>query len=74
MHSPKPPKQPKKELDFYEALKAIMTGSSVTKKEWGDRNIYGILKDGRLTLHKDDGFHDWILNDGDLRGDDFNVL
>lgn len=63
------------ELDFYEALKAIMTGKSVTKLEWGNRNIFGILKDGHLMLHKSDNrYYDWILTDGDLHGDDFLVI
>lgn len=74
--SPSTPKKVKKtELDFYEALKEIMTGKSITKLEWGNRNIYGILKDGHLMLHKaDNRYYDWILTDGDLYGEDFILL
>ena len=74
--SPSVQKQVKKEdLDFYEALKAIMTGKSVTKVEWGNRNIYGILKDTHLMLHKSDNrYYDWILSDGDIYGEDFIIL
>ena len=71
MASPLPKKQIKQELNFYEALQEIMTGNLITKKEWKDKNTYGLLKDGRLTLKKADGYHDWILSDGDLHGDDF---
>lgn len=63
------------EMDFYDALKEMMRGKSVTKLEWGNRNVYGILKDGHLMLHKaDNRYYDWILSDGDLHGDDFICL
>jgi len=71
MSSPTPPKKEQTDLGFYEALKEIMVGNLITKKEWKDKNTYGLLKDGRLTLKKADGYHDWILSDGDLHGDDF---
>ena len=74
--SPTQPKQVKKtELDFFEALKALGTGKSITKLEWGNRNIYGILKDTHVMLHKaDNRYYDWIINDGDLFGDDWIIL
>lgn len=75
MASPPPPKKATKDLDFYEALKEIMTGKSVTKREWANRDIYGILRYGRLMIHKADGKdYDWILGDGDMAGDDYVVL
>lgn len=73
--SPTPKKKSvKPEMDFYEALRQIMMGKSVTKKEWKDRSSYGILRDGRLQIHLNGQYHDWILNDGDLHGDDFYAL
>jgi len=75
MKSPEPTKQTKKDMDFYEALKEIMTGKQVTKKEWGDKNIHGILRDGHLQLHKADGkYYDWILTDGDIYGCDYKEI
>lgn len=63
------------EIDFYKALKEIMTGKSVTRKEWGSRKTYCFLRDGRLSLHKPDGKdYDWIISDGDIYGDDWIVL
>lgn len=73
--SPTKKKEKPSEVDFYEALKEIMKGKSVTKLEWGNRNIYGILKDGHIMLHKaDNRYYDWILTDGDVYGEDFIVL
>ena len=75
-HSPTPTKVVKKvNLDFYEALKELNQGSSITKLEWGNRNIYGLLKDGRVMLHKSDNrYYDWIISDGDLAGDDWELV
>jgi hypothetical protein len=74
--SPTPKHKTKTEdLDFYDALRAVMIGKSITKLEWGNRNIFGILKDGHLMLRKaDNRYYDWILSDGDLRGDDYLVI
>lgn len=75
MKSPAPKKEDPKQLTFSEALGEILTGKSVTKLEWADKNIYGILKDERLMLHKSNGTHyAWILSEGDLRGDDFYII
>lgn len=74
MSSPKVPEKITENLTFIDALSEIMAGKSITKKEWNDRKVYGILQHGRLTLHRDDIDHDWILTDGDLFGDDFYVL
>lgn len=75
MGSPVAGRTEKKQLDFYDALREIMAGKTVTKREWGDRNYYGILEDGRLRIHKPDGkTYDWILSDGDIYGDDFVVI
>lgn len=74
--SPTKKKQEKTtELDFYEALKAMMQGMSVTKLEWGNRNVFGLLKDTHIMLHKaDNRYYDWIISDGDVHGDDWIIL
>lgn len=70
--SPIPVKQKEKQMDFSEAIKQIIAGKKITKLEWKNENIYGILKDGRLMLSKEDNkFHPWIVNEGDLMGDDW---
>lgn len=63
------------QMGFGEALVEVLTGKSITKLEWGNRNIFGILKDEHLMLHKSDNrYYDWILSEGDLRGDDWVCL
>jgi hypothetical protein len=75
MKSPTPKKPKKTDLTFIDALGEMMAGKSVTKREWDNKEIHGILKDGYLMLHKeDDQYYFWTLNDGDLYGDDYYVL
>ena len=75
MKSPEPPKKAKRDLNFYEALAEIMKGNSITKREWKNKEVHGILHFGHLALHKEDGkYYDWILNDGDIWGEDYYVL
>ena len=68
----------KKEIDFFAALKKIADGARITKLEWDDKRTYGFIKDGLLCIHKAgeaEGIdRPWILNDGDLAGDDWIVL
>ena len=61
-------------FSFYEILKSVTIGKKITKLEWNNKEIYGVLKDTLLQLHKDDGFHTWILNEGDLVGTDWITL
>ena len=67
------PTKKKQELyNFYDALKLIIEGERVTKLEWNNLDVYGVLQDGRLRLRKEDKkFYDWILSDGDLEGGDY---
>jgi len=74
-NSPVVGKTEEKLLIFAEAIKAILLGSLVSKVEWKDREIYGVLKDSHLKLHKSDGkFYDWIISEGDLIGLDYFIL
>lgn len=68
------PIQPK-ETNFPTAIQHIMIGKKITKLEWNDKEIYGILHSGILKLHKTDGkLYDWIISDGDLTGNDWIVI
>jgi len=61
-----------RQMDFGEAMKKIVLGKKVTKLEWKDDKIYGIIDETILKLHKADGkLYQWILNDGDLSGEDY---
>ena len=77
-HSPVPEKKeaPKETpVDFPEAIRAVIEGHRITKLEWGNKNIYGFLKDSWLMLHRGDGTdHQWLVNDGDLFGQDWIII
>ena len=51
-----------------------MNGEKITRKEWGNEEEYGILKDGIVTIHKDDKFHNWIFTDGDMKASDWYII
>lgn len=62
-------------VDFPMAIKAVIDGKRVTKKEWNNPAVYGIMKDGWLQICKPDGkFYAWMLNDGDLLGKDWIII
>jgi hypothetical protein len=61
-------------MSFPDALKEVINGKKITKMEWMNKDIYGILANGILMLHKEDGFHQWVLSEGDLNGRDWVVL
>lgn len=61
--------------NFYDALEHVTLGGKITKKEWNSPDIYGLLEEGRLRIHKSDGkTFDWILSDGDILGMDWIML
>lgn len=58
-------------MTFPQAIEAMTNGDAVTKLEWNDPEIFCLLKSGRLTIHNEKGFHDWIISDGDMAGNDW---
>ena len=61
-------------LDFGSAMAAARDGAKVSKIEWKNEEVYGMLRDGTLQFVKDGVWHQWIVNDGDLRGDDWFIV
>lgn len=65
-------------LDFNGAISAILDGKRVTREEWGDKRFYCLLQDDILQLHKagekEKDLHPWIINNGDLGGDDWYII
>ena len=61
-------------MDFPSALAAAIAGERISKQEWNNPSIYGEVRQGHLMLHKEDGWHRWILSDGDLLGEDWFVI
>lgn len=77
---PQKPFEPARYL-FLDALKLAMDGARITRLEWQDTNVYGVLrfdeyyKTKILMLHKDnDKFDIWVVSEEDMLGDDFVVI
>lgn len=64
--------------NFFDALKKLADGDSITRLEWEDKRWYCLLKDGIVQIHKpgekSDKLHAWIINDGDLKAEDWVTL
>ena len=64
-----------KEMNFPDAIKEIIAGKKITKLEWCNKEIYGVLEDEILVLWKEDGKkYQWIISEGDLQGEDWVVI
>lgn len=65
-------------MDFFTALRKVADGEKITKVEWGDPKIFGVLQGGSLVLFggipADGKFHPWKITDGDLVGEDWKVV
>jgi hypothetical protein len=61
-------------LTFPEAIQAVIDGHKITKLEWNDESLYGFFRDNRLMIKLADGWHLWIVSDGDLFGTDWRIL
>lgn len=60
-------------MNFPQAIKIVINGHKITRAEW-NADIYGFLNGGILSLHKeDDKNYQWIVNDGDLMAEDWEV-
>jgi hypothetical protein len=61
-------------MDFPAAIRAVMAGHRVTRSEWEDREVFGLKRDGLLMIKTKDGYHQWIVSDGDMLGMDWEVV
>lgn len=65
----------KQKFDFPTAIEKVMDGEKITRLEWKSKEDYGVLKDGKLMLHKANGeLAAWWISDGDLWGKDWVCL
>jgi len=62
-------------MSFFDALHKVRAGKMVARISWANKD-YCLLKDGWLTIYtsKDEKFHTWIINDGDMDGQDYIVV
>lgn len=62
-------------MTFAEAIQEITNGKWLSRKEWGNPNIYLLVWRGALSIHHADGHTTTlIVTDGDLLGDDWYVV
>ncbi len=59
---------------FAEAIQRVSKGAKIRRLEWQDIKVYGVLKDGRLSIFINGKVKDWIINDGDINGVDWVVV
>lgn len=78
--SPLPPLSPQpskpKEMNFYEALEAMLSGAVITKASWNDPASYLFMKNDILTLRRSDTGQDYdlIVHRLDITGSDWYIL
>jgi hypothetical protein len=60
-------------MSFFDALKKIQEGKRVARASWGNRD-YCLLKDGYLSIFTRDNVHRWLINDGDMEGQDWIIV
>ncbi len=62
-------------IDFYDALKKVEEGKSISKLEWRDSQIYFCrLSNGLLTINNATGTHAWVISEADMIGEDYYVI
>ena len=64
------------ELSFSQALRYLVEnqGGKVTKLEWNDQSIWLEMRNARLHIHNDSGYHTLIVSEGDILGLDYIIL
>jgi len=63
------------QLTFPEAIKAVITGKSVTRVEWNNANIFIFMGDGFLRIQKEDETTpQLVVGDGDLLAKDWYIV
>jgi len=65
-----------KTMKFTDAIWEVTNGKKITRQGWEEKGCYGFLSEStsRLSLHKPDGDHGWILSKDDLEAKDWIIL
>ena len=61
-------------MTFPDAMAEVIKGAKVTRLEWANNGVYGVLKDGLLQIRMDGQLKRWIVSDGDLNNADWLVV
>jgi hypothetical protein len=63
---------PSRVMDFPDAMREVLNNVKIRRSDW-PAGVYGVLKDGMLTLHNDTGDHSWLVSSGDLEGENWET-
>jgi hypothetical protein len=61
-------------MTFPDAMAEVIAGKKITRLEWANNEVYGVLKDGLLQIRMDGQLKRWIVSDGDLNNADWIVV
>lgn len=61
-------------LTFPEAMQAIIDSKRISKLEWENKEHLAELREGFLMIRLDDGWHTWVVSDGDMLGTDWVII
>lgn len=59
---------------FPEAIRALIGGQKIRRKDWSDAEEFCLLKDTFLMIHRNGAFHTWIVSEGDLMAQDWMII
>jgi len=62
------------QMTFPDAMAEVIAGKKITRLEWANNEVYGVLKDGLLQIRMDGQLKRWIVSDGDLNNADWIVV
>lgn len=74
VHTQSPSGNKEELFDFPTAMKKVVEGKKISRKEWENTKIYGEMKEEKLMLHKEVGTSYWIISAGDAAGKDWFVV
>lgn len=72
--SPLPVEVIQEQFDFPEAMSRVLQGKKITKLEWDNPEIFISLNNKMLQLHKNGGYYNLLVSEGDLIGTDWVEL
>jgi hypothetical protein len=62
------------EMTFPQAMERVVSGKRVTRIEWYNKTIFVELLNGFLSIKQPTGYHQLIVSEGDMRGEDWIVV
>jgi hypothetical protein len=62
------------ELNFGQALDAIISGGKVTRTEWENPKVYAFMVNNILNIHRDGKVHQWVIHLNDILAEDWIVV